>query len=104
MIEELEKYPVTQTQQGNTLIIKANTFLGKETFKEVAQIVKANGGEYVSAGRDSHFTVPIRQILQPSKLSDSTVAEDVANALESWLKSTTAEFNAMIVDLRKNAK
>ena len=46
------------TEEGNNIIVKARQFLGKETFSKVVTIVKHHGGEYVSAGKESHFRVP----------------------------------------------
>ena len=40
-------------------IIRPKQYLGTDTFRKVAQIVKNQlAGEYVSAGKDSHFRVP----------------------------------------------
>ena len=42
------------------VIIKPKQYLGKNLFIELAEIVRDKlGGEYVSAGRDSHFRIPI---------------------------------------------
>jgi hypothetical protein len=46
--------------QADAIIIKPRQFLGSETFAKVVDIVKQQGGEYVSAGKDSHFRVPIK--------------------------------------------
>jgi hypothetical protein len=46
-------------QQGNYIIIKPQQFLGSENFSDVARIVQGNGGNYVSAGKESHFRIPI---------------------------------------------
>ena len=42
------------------VLIKPKRFLGRENFTRIAEIVKQAGGEYVSAGRESHFLVPKR--------------------------------------------
>jgi hypothetical protein len=39
------------------IIIKPRRFLGSENFAKIASIVRGAGGEYVSAGRDSHFKI-----------------------------------------------
>lgn len=39
------------------IIIKPRRFLGSENFAKIASIVRGVGGEYVSAGRDSHFKI-----------------------------------------------
>ena len=42
------------------VIVKPKQYLGKNLFIELAEIVRDKlGGEYVSAGRDSHFRIPI---------------------------------------------
>ena len=39
------------------IIIKPKQFLGSENFARIASIARELGGEYISAGRDSHFRV-----------------------------------------------
>jgi hypothetical protein len=43
--------------QYEYIIIKPRRFLGSENFAKIASIVRGAGGEYVSAGRDSHFKI-----------------------------------------------
>ena len=38
--------------------VKANHFLQRDDFAEIARIVKGLGGSYVSAGKNSHFEIP----------------------------------------------
>ncbi|MGQ9538319.1 MAG: hypothetical protein ACUVTE_01850 [Candidatus Bathycorpusculaceae bacterium] len=40
------------------IVIKPRQFLGSENFAKIAQIVRGAGGDYVSAGKESHFRVP----------------------------------------------
>ena len=40
------------------VIIEPRQFLGAENFAEIARIVREAGGDYVSAGKESHFRVP----------------------------------------------
>jgi hypothetical protein len=40
------------------IIIKPRQFLGSENFSKIASIVRGIGGDYVSAGKESHFRVP----------------------------------------------
>jgi hypothetical protein len=40
------------------IIIKPRQFLGSENFAKIASIVRGIGGDYVSAGKESHFRVP----------------------------------------------
>jgi hypothetical protein len=44
--------------QDEGAIIKPRQFLGSENFAKIADIVKAHGGDYVSAGKESHFKIP----------------------------------------------
>jgi len=39
------------------IIIKPRQFLGSENFAKIAAIVRGAGGEYISAGKESHFRV-----------------------------------------------
>jgi len=46
-------------QTAEYIKIKPRKYLGQEDFRRIAVIVRDDlGGEYVSAGRDSHFKVP----------------------------------------------
>jgi len=41
------------------ILVKPRQYLGSDNFRRVASIVRDKlGGEYVSAGRDSHFRIP----------------------------------------------
>ena len=44
-------------EKGDYIIIKPKQFLGSENFAKIASTVRGIGGEYISAGRDSHFRV-----------------------------------------------
>jgi len=48
MFEEMEE----------DIIIKPRQYLGSENFAKIASIVRDAGGEYISAGKESHFRVP----------------------------------------------
>jgi hypothetical protein len=54
------KQLLTFEHNGEVIIIRPRGFLGSENFAKIAEIVKAHNGEYVSAGKSSHFRVPIR--------------------------------------------
>ena len=45
-------------ESGTFLIVKPRRFLGSDNFAKIASIVRDLGGEYISAGRNSHFKVP----------------------------------------------
>jgi len=43
---------------GDYIRIKPRQYLGSENFAKIASIIRDNGGEYISAGKESHFRVP----------------------------------------------
>lgn len=45
-------------EQAEYVVIQPRQFLGSENFSKVASIVRGIGGNYVSAGKSSHFRVP----------------------------------------------
>lgn len=44
-------------EAGEYIRIKPRRYLGSDNFAKIASIVRGAGGEYVSAGKDSHFRV-----------------------------------------------
>lgn len=48
---------LTFEPKEDAVIIKPRQFLGSESFAKIAAIIRNLGGEYVSAGRDSHFRI-----------------------------------------------
>jgi len=48
-------------ERNDYIIIKPKQFLGSENFAKIASAVRGLGGEYISAGKDSHFRVPKRK-------------------------------------------
>lgn len=44
-------------EEGRFITMRPRRFLGKDNFAKIASIVKSNGGEYVSAGKQSHFKI-----------------------------------------------
>jgi response regulator of citrate/malate metabolism len=47
-------------EKDDYIIIKPRQFLGSENFSKIASTVRGMGGDYVSAGKASHFRVPKR--------------------------------------------
>lgn len=45
-------------EKDDYIIIKPRQFLGSDNFSKIASTVRQAGGEYVSAGKASHFRVP----------------------------------------------
>jgi len=45
-------------EKSEYIMVKPRQFLGSENFAKIASAVRGMGGEYVSAGKDSHFRVP----------------------------------------------
>lgn len=56
--ENLESL-LTFTEKDGKVIIKPRQFLGTENFTKIAAIVREINGSYVSAGKESHFEVPL---------------------------------------------
>jgi hypothetical protein len=46
-------------EKGDYITVKPKQFLGSDNFAKIATTVRGLGGEYISAGRDSHFRVPL---------------------------------------------
>jgi hypothetical protein len=44
-------------EQDDKYILKAKQFLGSEMFAKVMSAVRGMGGQYISAGKDSHFEI-----------------------------------------------
>lgn len=44
--------------QGKTIKVSPKQFLGSDNFARVLAIVKELNGEYISAGKNSHFKIP----------------------------------------------
>jgi hypothetical protein len=55
--EDLENL-LSFEEKDQYVVIKPRQFLGSENFSKIASIVRGEGGEYVSAGKASHFRVP----------------------------------------------
>lgn len=49
---------LTFEQAGEYIVIKPRRYLGSENFAKIASIIRDSGGEYISAGKESHFRVP----------------------------------------------
>lgn len=45
-------------EKENYIMVKPRQFLGSDNFAKIASIVRGVGGEYISAGKASHFRVP----------------------------------------------
>ncbi|MBS7616562.1 hypothetical protein KEJ45_05135 [Candidatus Bathyarchaeota archaeon] len=59
--EELENL-LNFEDKGDYVMIKPRQYLGAENFAKIAQIARGAGGDYVSAGKDSHFRVPKKRL------------------------------------------
>jgi len=46
------------------IVLEPRQYLGTENFAKIAQIVRGAGGDYVSAGKDSHFRIPKKKAQQ----------------------------------------
>lgn len=55
--EDLENM-LSFEEKPDYIMIKPRQFLGSDNFAKIASIVRGIGGEYISAGKGSHFRVP----------------------------------------------
>lgn len=53
-LRKLLKFEETE----DCIVIRPHQYLGRETFANIARIVREGGGEYISAGKQSHFRFP----------------------------------------------
>jgi len=44
-------------ESGEYVVVRARKYLGQDDFKRIAEIIRSLGGEYISAGKDSHFRI-----------------------------------------------
>lgn len=54
--EEMEARLTFEPKDGH-IIVKPKQFLGSTIFGDVCQVIRQLGGEYISAGKDSHWRV-----------------------------------------------
>ena len=51
---------LTFEERENVIIVRPRRFLGHDNFARIALVIRELGGEYISAGKNSHFKVPKR--------------------------------------------
>jgi len=59
--EDLEEI-LNFEEKEEYIIVKPRQFLGSENFAKIASVVRGMGGEYISAGKASHFRVPRKRM------------------------------------------
>ncbi|MCK4477316.1 hypothetical protein KAU88_02165 [Candidatus Bathyarchaeota archaeon] len=55
--KELEAMLIFE-DKGDFIKVTPRQFLGSDNFAKIASTIREAGGEYISAGKDSHFRVP----------------------------------------------
>lgn len=55
--EDLENL-LSFEEKTDYIVIKPRQYLGAENFSKIAAVIRGAGGEYISAGKQSHFRVP----------------------------------------------
>lgn len=56
----VDRLDIAYREAGKIIMVKPIAFLGSDNFAKVAQAIKNNlGGQYISAGKQSHFEVPL---------------------------------------------
>jgi len=51
---------LTFEESKGFIVVRPRRFLGSDSFAKVAAVVRSANGEYVSAGKESHFKVPVK--------------------------------------------
>ncbi|UCE28667.1 MAG: hypothetical protein JSV85_05155 [Candidatus Bathyarchaeota archaeon] len=49
---------LTFEEEKDHVVIRTRKYLGKDNFSKIASIIREVGGEYISAGKQSHFKIP----------------------------------------------
>ncbi|NIP67264.1 hypothetical protein GWN63_04395 [Candidatus Bathyarchaeota archaeon] len=49
---------LTFEESGDYIVVRPRQYLGSENFAKIAAVVRDAGGEYISAGKESHFRIP----------------------------------------------
>jgi hypothetical protein len=49
---------LTFEESGEYIVVKPRQYLGSDNFAKIASIIREAGGEYISAGKQSHFRIP----------------------------------------------
>lgn len=49
---------LTFEEKDEYIVIRPRQYLGSDNFAKIASIIRGVGGEYISAGKQSHFRVP----------------------------------------------
>jgi hypothetical protein len=57
---ELAAYLTFTVKEGKA-VLTPRQFLGAENFAKIAKIVREHGGEYISAGKESRFEMPLQK-------------------------------------------
>ncbi len=55
--KELEELLIFEDKESY-IKVKPRQYLGSDNFAKIASTIREAGGEYISAGRDSHFRIP----------------------------------------------
>jgi len=65
------------SEKDGYILIKPRQFLGSENFAKISSVIRAVGGEYVSAGKDSHFRISSSKVAKakPAMTSQQKTAE-----------------------------
>ena len=59
MFGELADYLSFDVREGKA-VVAPRKFLGSENFAKIARIMREHGGQYISAGKESRFEIPLQ--------------------------------------------
>jgi len=89
------------TEEGGYIIIKPKEFLGSENFAKIIAIVKDAKGEYVSAGKMSHFRIPTQTKPKTEGLAPLEELHRMILDLKNLLDKEVEKIDKRIAELKK---
>lgn len=88
------------TPSGEWVTVRPRQYLGSENFAKIASIVRSAGGEYVSAGKESHFRIPLQQEKAKELPSSYDEVHQMVMDLRNYVDKATEGILKKLVDLR----
>jgi len=73
--------------EGEYVVASPKRYLSSENFAEIARIVRQLGGEYISAGKSSHFKIPRKKKELPAKEEAGSEPGEGEKSLENLVRS-----------------
>jgi len=87
-------------EEKSFVVLKPKQFLGSENFAKTIAIVKGAKGDYVSAGKESHFRIPLQQEKAKELPSSYDEVHQMVMDLRNYVEKATEGILKKLVDLR----